>query len=150
VWIDTALSLAQSRDNHYHNPPHYLVFEPHDTSTRTANLQQTNTNGYVFQGTSEQMQEAEALVASWGGQGKRFSSTIDYQTKIQSLRNRFPYRLDTNFAKMDRIGHASLGVFKSAVLDRELHGYSIRRWAQVVRNPMAAANLALLREVTGL
>ena len=150
VWIDSALSLAQSRDNHYHNPPHYLVFEPHDTSTRAANLQQTNTNGYVFQGTSEQMQEAEALVASWGSQGKQFSSTVDYQERIQLLRNRFPFRLDTNFAKMDRISHASLETFKSAVLDRQLHGHSIRRWAQVIRNPAAKENLALLCEVTGL
>lgn len=150
VWIDSALSLAQSRDNHYHNPPHYLVFEPHDTSIRTVNLQQTNTNGYVFQGTAEQMQEAEALVASWGSQGKQFSSTVDYQAKIQLLRNHFPYRLDTNFAKMDRLSHASLEVFKSAVLERQLHGHSIRRWAQVVRNPAAQENLALLCEVTGL
>ena len=150
VWIDSALRLAQSRDNHYHDPPHYLVFEPHDTSTRAANLQQTNTNGYVFQGTPQQMQEAEALVASWGSQGKQFGSTVDYQAKIQLLRNRFPYRLDTNFAKMDRIGYASLDVFKSTVLDRQLHGHSIRRWAQVVRNPTAKENLALLREVTGL
>ena len=34
---------------HYHKPPDYLVFEPEDTSERTANLQQTNTNGYKLQ-----------------------------------------------------------------------------------------------------
>lgn len=90
VWIDSALSIAQSRDSHYHNPPHYLVFEPHDSSTRTANLQQTNTNGYVFQGTADQMREAEVLVASWGSNGKQFSNSPDYQEKLQLLRNRFP------------------------------------------------------------
>lgn len=49
VWINTAKSLALARDTHYHNPPDYLVVEPEDTTTRTANLQQTNTNGYKFQ-----------------------------------------------------------------------------------------------------
>jgi hypothetical protein len=37
VWVGTAKSLAISRDNHYHNPPDYLVFEPEDTSNRTSN-----------------------------------------------------------------------------------------------------------------
>ncbi|MFA4845491.1 MAG: hypothetical protein WC654_02950, partial [Patescibacteria group bacterium] len=52
VWVGSAKSLALARDKHYHNPPDYLVFEPEDTSLRTANLQQTNTNGYKFQGSA--------------------------------------------------------------------------------------------------
>lgn len=58
VWVNSAKSLAIARDNHYHNPPNYLVVEPEDTSTRTANLQQTNTNGYKFQGTPKELAEA--------------------------------------------------------------------------------------------
>lgn len=48
---DSGRSVAEARDNHYHNPPDYLVIEPEDTTSRTRNLQQTNTNGYKFQGT---------------------------------------------------------------------------------------------------
>jgi hypothetical protein len=43
-------SIAHARDLHYHNPPNYLVIEPEDTSDRTRNLQQTNTNGYKWYG----------------------------------------------------------------------------------------------------
>ncbi len=42
-------SIAEARDNHYFNPPDYLILEPENTESRTANLQQTNTNGYKIQ-----------------------------------------------------------------------------------------------------
>ena len=45
VCIISGKSIALARDNHYHNPPDYIVLEPEDTSRRTKNLQQTNTNG---------------------------------------------------------------------------------------------------------
>ena len=45
VLVVSGKSVAQARDLHYHRPPDYLVFEPEDTSDRTSNLQQTNTNG---------------------------------------------------------------------------------------------------------
>ena len=46
VLVVSGRSVAEARDRHYHRPPDYLVFEPEDTKERTANLQQTNTNGY--------------------------------------------------------------------------------------------------------
>lgn len=49
VLVVSGKSVAEARDFHYHRPPDYLVFEPEDTSERTANLQQTNTNGYKLQ-----------------------------------------------------------------------------------------------------
>ena len=52
TWVGSAASVASARDSHYHRPPDYLVFEPEDTSSRTCNLQQTNTNGYKFQGSA--------------------------------------------------------------------------------------------------
>ena len=64
--IVSARSVAESRDRHYHNPPDYIVIEPLDTSGRTRNLQQTNTSGYKFQGTPEEMEEARSLIAKWG------------------------------------------------------------------------------------
>lgn len=117
TWVGSASSLASARDQHYHNPPDYLVFEPRDTSTRTVNLQQTNTNGYKFQGNSIELARAEEIVTSWGENGRAYSTSPDYQSKLQELLGNFPYRLDTNFAKMDRIEHASLEEFKSRVLN---------------------------------
>jgi len=61
VCVVSAYSIAKVRDNHYHNPPDYLILEPEDTTQRTANLQQTNTNGYKFQGTDEEFFEAEEI-----------------------------------------------------------------------------------------
>ncbi len=85
VWISPAKSLAMTRDTHYHNPPDYLVVEPEDTSTRTANLQQTNTNGYKFQGTSEELAKAEKEVEKWGELGKIYSPEPRYQKLIKEL-----------------------------------------------------------------
>lgn len=70
--LDTAKSVAEARDEHYHRPPDYLVFEPGDCSARTRNLQQTNTNGYKFQGTMSEFAEAEKMVAGWGPNGNLF------------------------------------------------------------------------------
>ncbi|MDP2167764.1 MAG: hypothetical protein Q8J64_05460 [Thermodesulfovibrionales bacterium] len=130
VWVGSAKSLALARDKHYHRPPDYLVFEPEDTSSRTANLQQTNTNGYKFQGTPDQFKEAKREVDRWGKEGTVFSPTIEYQQKIKTLLGRFPYRLDTNFAKIDRIEHTGLEEFKSRVLNLAINGKQIRVWAR--------------------
>jgi hypothetical protein len=130
VWVGSARSLAMARDLHYHNPPDYLVFEPEDTSTRTGNLQQTNTNGYKFQGNPEQLKKAEAVVASWGENGKEYSESGEYQTKLKGLLGRYPYRLDTNFAKIDRIEHAGLEKFKENVLNTKAESYTIKEWME--------------------
>lgn len=58
VVVVDGLTVARSRDDHYHNPPDYLVLEPEDTKSRTRNLQQTNTNGYKFQGSRAEFQSA--------------------------------------------------------------------------------------------
>lgn len=100
VCIVSGLSVAKARDEHYHKPPDYLVLEPEDTKARTRNLQQTNTNGFKFQGTSCQFAKAEKMVASWGGKGRSYKTTVEYQMLLRQLLARFPYRLDTNFAKM--------------------------------------------------
>jgi hypothetical protein len=130
VWIDTAKSLAIARDTHYHNPPDYLVIEPGDTTTRTANLQQTNTNGYKFQGTLEELAQAEEEVKKWGTIGKIYSPDPQYQKLIRELLGRYSYRLDTNFAKIDRIQHASLEEFKRQMLSQEIYGYTILEWGR--------------------
>lgn len=132
VCVVSAKSVAVARDAHYYNPPDYLVLEPEDTSQRTSNLQQTNTNGYKWQGTPEQFQRASRIVQKWGKAGARYNPTREYQGRLRQLIARFPYRLDTNFAKMDRIVHPEIEDFKTRVLARQVHGRTIGEWSQTL------------------
>jgi len=132
VCVASGKSVAAARDAHYHNPPDYLVLEPEDTRARTRNLQQTNTNGYKFQGTAKQLRQAEKLVKSWGKGGTFYKPTPEYQAKLRQLFARFPYRLDTNYAKMDRIQHAGIEVFKERIGKKEFHGMSVSEWTRIL------------------
>jgi len=130
VFTDTASSLADARDKHYHNPPDYIILEPEDTRHRTANLQQTNVIGYKFQGTPKQLAQAQRLVASWGEIGKQYSHAPEYQKLLRHLLGKFPYRIDTNFSKIDRIRHVGLEQFKAKILQTEFFGAPISGWAR--------------------
>ena len=132
IVVVSGASVAKARDNHYHNPPDYLVLEPGDTTARTSNLQQTNTNGYKFQGTLEQFKKAQTIVKKWGATGKVYQPTVEYQELLRKLIVRFPYRLDTNFAKMDRIVHSEIEAFKARVYKTQFHGHSIGEWNQLL------------------
>lgn len=132
IVIVSGASVAKARDDHYYNPPDYLVLEPGDTTGRTSNLQQTNTNGYKFQGTPKQFKIAEAIVKKWGRTGVAYLPTIKYQERLRELISRFPYRLDTNFAKMDRIVHPEIEEFKERVYKTEFHGRSIGEWNRLL------------------
>ncbi len=125
-------SVAEARDNHYHNPPDYLVLEPEDTKARTRNLQQTNTNGYKWQGTPEQFKKATKLVSSWGADGRVYKPTAEYQLLLRRLINRFPYRLDTNYAKIDRIVHPGIEDFKKKVYGSTIHGLTVAEWNRLL------------------
>jgi hypothetical protein len=131
VCVVSGLSVAKARDDHYHNPPDYLVLEPEDTTTRTRNLQQTNTNGYKWQGTREQFVEANAIVATWGQNGRIYKPTSEYQRQVRELIARFPYRLDTNFAKMDRIVHPEIEAFKERVMRTTYNGMKVGDWLRL-------------------
>ena len=126
-------SIARARDTHYHNPPDYLVMEPEDTSRRTSNLQQSNTNGYKWQGTTKQFEEAQEIVKSWGGEGHVYKPTPEYQARLRRLFGRYNYRLDTNYAKMDRIVHPEIESFKRMVTDLPVHGLTVKQWARICR-----------------
>ena len=132
IVVVSGASVAKARDEHYHNPPDYLVLEPGDTAARTSNLQQTNTNGYKFQGTPQQFSKAQALVRKWGKAGTAYLPTVAYQYLLRELMARFPYRLDTNFAKMDRIVHADIEAFKDRVYKTVFHGRSIGAWNRLL------------------
>ncbi|MGB8510745.1 MAG: hypothetical protein WCD76_20405 [Pyrinomonadaceae bacterium] len=132
VCVVSGRSVAEARDTHYHNPPDYLVLEPEDTTTRTRNLQQTNTNGLKWQGTPEQFDEAQRLVESWGREGKKYKPTANYQVLLRQLVNHFPYRLDTNFAKIDRIVHSGIEDFKRRVYGTTIHGLTVAQWNRLL------------------
>jgi hypothetical protein len=141
VVVVSGASVAKARDDHYHNPPDYLVLEPEDTKARTRNLQQTNTNGYKFQGTPAQFTQAKAMVASWGPRGTAYLPTADYQLKLRQLIANFPYRLDTNYAKMDRIVHGEIEAFKSRVMNTRVNGMTVKQWSRII----GSADDAVLR-----
>jgi hypothetical protein len=132
VCVVSGRSVAQARDEHYHNPPDYLVIEPEDTSSRTRNLQQTNTSGHKWQGTVSQLKEAEKMVRKWGAEGKLYKPTREYQSLLRQLINRFPYRLDTNYAKVDRIIHSGIESFKKKVYSTKIDGFSIAEWNRLL------------------
>jgi len=144
-------TVAHARDTHYHNPPDYLVLEPEDTTERTRNLQQTNTNGYKLQTTDHaELAEASRIVQSWGSGGATYRSTPEYRQRLRELLNRFNYRLDTNYAKMDRIVHAELEAFKSRVMAREVKGLTVREWERLFRSKDDARIGRVLKERLGI
>ncbi len=132
VLVVSGKSVAEARDLHYHRPPDYLVFEPEDTSERTANLQQTNTNGYKLQQDKCSLNDAITLVKTWGESGKRYSPAPEYQRLLRTLYGQFVYRLDTNYAKIDRIEHKDIEAFKTRVLNRVFHGKTIKNWSTIL------------------
>lgn len=134
VVVVSGASVAKARDDHYHNPPDYLVLEPENTAARTPNLQQTNTNGYKLQeADAEALAEATKLIATWGPDGRQYQPAADYQARLRELMGMLPYRLDTNYAKMDRIVHAELEAFKTRVMNTQVHGLTVREWDRIFR-----------------
>lgn len=130
--VVSGLSIAQARDIHYHNPPDYIVLEPEDTSTRTRNLQQTNTNGYKWQGTPDEFDEAKQLIEDWGEKGFIYQPTVEYQRRLRELTSKYKYRLDTNYAKMDRIEHDEVEEFKRSIYAIEVHGMTVGQWNKLL------------------
>ena len=147
VVVVSGLSVAKARDDHYHDPPDYLVIEPRDTTARTRNLQQTNTNGYKFQGSRREFEEATKIVESWGKGGKIYKPTKEYQDQLaEALMSKFSYRLDTNYAKMDRIVHEGIEKFKTKVFKSEVNGMSVSAWLKLLASEDDAKIKAALKD----
>lgn len=121
-----AYTVAQARDDHYFNPPKYLVQEPHDTSNRTRNLQQSNTEGFRLQDVinkkiKSKAKQLELLDTS-------YNTDPGFQNKIKELLNFAKYRSDTNFSKIDRIQHTEIEDFKSRLHLLNVSGQTIKEW----------------------
>ncbi len=82
--------------------------------------------------TCSEFREAQALVQAWEGDSTSYLPTPAYQELLRELTNHFPYRLDTNFAKMDRIVHADIEAFKDRVYATEFHGRTIGAWNRLL------------------
>ena len=126
------IEVAASRDAHYHNPPDYLIVEPGDTTARTRNLQQTNVSGYKLQDQSRLM-EARQIVERHPGRLVQPPSP-QAQSLVQELMASFPYRLDTNFAKIDRVDNPDIERFKRQILNMAIRGRSMAAWTRVLRD----------------
>lgn len=149
--IDTLVvsgkSVAHARDTHYHQPPKYLVIEPEDTSNRTSNLQQTNTNGYKLQEDKCDPKEAQKVVDSWGKEKMEYSPTPKYQQLLKDLRSQYEYRLDTNYAKIDRIEHPEIEEFKQKILNSDFKGKTIKTWSEILSSGNESLLEKALREI---
>ena len=150
VGLFPALSVADARDSHYHQPPRYVVVEPEDTSERGPQHQQTNTNGFRFQGSKAEFYDAEKMVSSWGSAARDYSPERRYQAKISKLTSAFTYRGDTNFSKIDRIDHEGIEAFKRAVLSRKLQGKTVGEWRRIVANKDDSVVAAALQDHLGI
>ncbi len=125
--------VARTRDSHYHRPPDYICIEPQDTKYRTENLQQTNVAGYKWQSTSAtEIAEAQLLVDRHAGRAAEPHSPIA-QALAAKLMSRFNYRLDTNFAKIDRINHPEIEKFKSEILAKTFRSRKLIDWASLLK-----------------
>lgn len=135
VCIESGLQIARDRDNHYFNPPHYLIVEPQDTSLRTANLQQQNVEGYRFQGSDAELLQAIEIVQNSGIQNHIYDfENPEINALTQELRNKFSYRLDTNFAKINRIQNTAINEFKISVYNSTLHNEKIINWRKISKD----------------
>lgn len=75
---------------------------------------------------------AQKIVESWGFDAKIYKPTREYQLLLRELITRYKYRLDTNFAKMDRIIHPGIEEFKQRVYSIEVSGMTIKKWNKLL------------------
>ena len=149
VFITSAKSIAKARDIHYFNPPDYLVVEPLDTKMRTKNLQQSNTSGYKWQSNNkEQFLNAERIVIEQLDSEELYSATEKQKNLVNLLLQNYPYRLDTNYAKLDRIKHPDLDKFILEIYTRKIYGRSIRDWYRLFQSDNEKLMLDSLSEIS--
>lgn len=140
ILFEPAMNIAKSRDNHYFKPPQYILNEPIDTSNRTINLQQQNVEGYIFQGDDTQMDEAKKIISRLELDEIVYPPTDNLLMTLESLRKKYNYRLDTNFAKVDRINNEKIKKFKQEVLKLEKFNKPLSYWKNISKNDEVIEN----------
>ena len=158
VVIASGQSIAMVRDTHYHNPPDYLVLEPENTARRAKNLQQTNTSGYKWQRVDNDLQDAvrlkevKKMIRSWGKANQTYSSSAEYQARLKKLMgSKFSnYRLDTNYAKIDRIGHPDIDAFAQKIYATPYQGLSVGEWNSLLSKGREADVKQMLAQKLGV
>ena len=88
--------------------------------------------------------------ASWGRSGGNYRPTPRYQANVRQLFSKFSYRLDTNFAKMDRIVHVEIEKFKNEVMSAVVHGLKVQEWRSLLANEDEEAIRAALQSRLGI
>lgn len=89
--------------------------------------------GYKFQEDKSDIKEAQAIVDNWEKSHLEYSPSKTYQELIRhSLQYRFNYRLDTNYAKIDRIEHYDIEIFKESVMNHFFKGHTIKEWIKLL------------------
>ena len=136
VHIVSALSLARALDAKYHQPPTYLCVEPEITLQRTRNLQQSNVSGYRLQDVTDDEKRAAQRFATGNAHVLAGGSHTPPAVAItRQMLQQWSYRLDTNFAKIDRIDEPGIEAFKRAMLSMRIAGgLTVSQWTTVLRN----------------
>ena len=101
VCVVSGKSVAAARDNHYHNPPDYIVLEPEDTTPAQAICNKQTPTDTSFKERRRNLREPRS---SWlrGESPQEIQTGPQISSKLRQLFGRYSYRLDTNFAKMDQ------------------------------------------------
>ena len=60
---------------------------------------------------------------------------------LKVLQGQFVYRLDTNYAKIDRIEHEDIENFKAKVLNTVFQGKTIKEWSRLLSGKVDDATL---------
>lgn len=136
VQVTPALDIASTRDSKYHHPPTYLCVEPEDTTARTRNLQQSNVNGYRLQDTTaKELAAAAAYVAANRAAINAGSHSPAGVAVTRHMMQTWQYRLDTNFAKLDRIDEKTIEAFKTKMLGTKIaDGRTAAQWTTILRD----------------
>lgn len=97
------------------------------------------------------MIEAAKVVDGWGPGGKIYQPTPEYQQRVRSLLNKFPYRLETNFSKLDRIVHPGIEAFKKRVLtEQTMQGRTIEIWNALLHSQDEAELIRTMQQILSL
>lgn len=151
-----AMSLATTRDAHYNHPPDYLVSPPDDNEGRISSMLLRNVEGHVLQPSTTPESRARVRVIQDALLQQAVLGEPHHEVTAEltrHLRANLTYRLDTNFAKLDRIQHPDVEVAKTRNLARVHMGRTFAAWRTVLKDMTGsdeAKKIAALDAVSAL